>query len=190
MGLPKQGWKSGENKDSSWANQTTQNCHYRESNGLREKLTHGGGSPHSKGPSSSSRTMVLLREALGPLVFTPSPPPSPQALAMKLGQAASARSSSSTPPTATTAKANASGLSQIGTPTFYRASGHHAPRRFPPQHPWDPPHRLLSQHCFVTWIKFLHQPVCLRHNCGAESTSVPVPGKQQQNWLGPGKTEV
>lgn len=74
---------------------------------------------------------------------------------------------------------------EIVTPTSCRASRHHPPSRFPPA--------LLGPTTLVptqALLCILHQPVALRSRFATESTSIPVPGKQQLNWLRPGKTAV
>lgn len=99
------------------------------------------------------------------------------------------RSFSSTPPSAATAKANASGLSGNRYPNLLESFKASPTSLLPPERSWDSPDGLLFQHCFITWSKFLYQPVGLRSNFPPESTSVSVPGKQQQNWLSPENTE-
>lgn len=130
--------------DSWWEQQLLlgkPNCHYREASGLREKLTHGGGSACSKGhpspfsPPNSSCTVILPRKPLGPLVFIPSPSPPPQGLSRKQGQAASPRSFSSAPPTATTAKANASGLCRNSYPNLLQSLKASSTFTLPPSTP-------------------------------------------------------
>lgn len=72
---------------------------------------------------------------------------------------------------------------EIVTPTSCRASRHHPPSCFPPAL-LGPTTQVPTQ----ALLCILHQPVALRSRFATESTSIPVPGKQQLNWLSPGKT--